>query len=67
MPTKSARPKTGKSTTNKPILSDNEETDYFNLPKAEQLNNAYFEYLNPDNTKSKRQLVREHRVSQEGL
>jgi hypothetical protein len=67
MPTKSARPKTGKSTTNNPILSDDEETDYFDLPKAERLDNAYSEYLDPDNTKSERQLVREHGVSRGGL
>jgi hypothetical protein len=67
MPTKSARLKTGKSTTNNPILSNNKKTDYFNLLKTERLNNAYFEYLNPDNTKSERQLVKEHKVSQEGL
>jgi hypothetical protein len=63
MPIKSARPKTGKSTTNNPILSNNKKTDYFNLPKAERLDNAYFEYLNLDNTKSERQLVKEHEVS----
>jgi hypothetical protein len=67
MPTKFARPKTGKSTINNLILSDDEETDYFNLPKAERLNNVYSEYLDLDNTKSKRQLVREHGVSREGL
>jgi hypothetical protein len=67
MPTKSAKPKTGKSTTNKPILSNNKKTDYFNLLKAERLNNAYSKYLNPNNTKSKRQLVKEHKVSQKGL
>jgi hypothetical protein len=67
MLTKSARPKTSKSTTNNPILSDNKKTDYFNLPKAKRLNNAYSKYLNLNNTKSKRQLIKKHKVSQEGL
>jgi hypothetical protein len=64
---KSARPKTGKSTTNNLTLLDDEKTDYFDLPKAERLDNAYSKYLDSDNTKSERQLVREHGVSRGGL
>jgi hypothetical protein len=67
MPTKSARPKTSKSTTNNPILSDDKKTDYFDLLKAERLDNVYSKYLNLNNTKSKRQLVKEYKVNQGGL
>jgi hypothetical protein len=67
MPTKSVRLKTGKLTINNLILLNNKETDYFNLLKAKQLNNAYFKYLDLNNTKSKRQLVKKHRVTRKGL
>ena len=45
MAKKSARPKTGKSTTNSLPFSDDEETLDFDLSKAERLDNAYTEYL----------------------
>ena len=67
MPTKSAKPKTGKSTANNRTLSDDKETLDFDLSKAERLNNAYAEYLDPNNTKSERKLAEEHRVSRGGL
>ena len=67
MSKKSAKPKIGKSTTNSPTFSDNEETLDFDLPKAERLNNAYAEYLHPDNKKSGRRLAKEHGASRTSL
>jgi hypothetical protein len=63
MSNKPAKPKTGKSTINNPALSDDE----FDLPKAQRLDNAYAEYLRPDNTKSKRKLSLEHRIARSSL
>ena len=66
MPKTSAKPKIGKSTANSLIFSDDETLD-FDLSKAERLNNAYAEYLHPDNKKSGRRLAREHGASRTSL
>ena len=67
MPKKSVKLTTGKSAVNNLALSDDEEALEFELPKAQRLDNAYAEWLHPDNTKSKRALSLEHRIARSSL
>ena len=67
MPKKSAKLITGKSAANNPVLSDNKEALEFELLKAQRLDNAYAEWLYPDNTKSKRALSLEHKIARSSL
>jgi hypothetical protein len=51
-----------------PTVSDDEETlDFDDIPNAQRLNNAYAEYLDLENTKSERQLAREHGCGKSSL
>ena len=58
MPQKPAKPKTGQTT---------EEALEFDLSKAQRLNNAYAEYLHPNNTKIERTLSLEHGIARSTL
>ena len=64
MPKNSAKLKTGKTTANNLALSDDLE---FDLPKAQRLDNAYAEYLHPNNIKSERTLSLEHGIARSTL
>ena len=66
MPKKSAKPKTGKSAANNRALSDEEALE-FELPKAQRLDNAYAEWLHPDNIKSERAISLEHGIARSSL
>jgi hypothetical protein len=51
-----------------PTVSDDEEIlDYDEVPKAQRLNNCYTEWLDPENTKTERQLAKEHGVGKSSL
>jgi hypothetical protein len=67
MPKKPAQPKAGKSAANYPVLSNNEKDSQIKLSKAQRLDNAYAEYLCPNNTKSERLLSLEHKVVRSSL
>jgi helix-turn-helix, Psq domain len=51
-----------------PTVSDDEEIlDINDIPTPIRLNNAYDEFLDPQNTKGVRQLAREHGISKSSL
>jgi hypothetical protein len=51
-----------------PSISDDEDThSLVDIPTSQRLNNTYSEWEDPENTKSQRQLAREHSIGNSSL